>query len=160
MLSRSLGNKGRERKFSVKYSCNESCEDKAWAAVKAITYVLLKNLWLSANLSPFCYSAYKTCTHKAQLTRTAALLLMGSIIISVACVREYLEMWKVNQNEKENALLTWGVWKVGLLNPTHWLVLTVHWLGYNPNHLYNCTGITGRLSYSLKEKRGQRSNVA
>lgn len=69
--------------------------------MKAITYVLLENLWLSANLSPFCYSAYKTCTHKAKLTRTAALLLMGSIIISVACVREYSEMWKVYQREKE-----------------------------------------------------------
>lgn len=50
MLSRSLGNRGWEQKCSVKYSCNESRVDKAQAAVKAITYVLLPNLSPSANL--------------------------------------------------------------------------------------------------------------
>lgn len=88
MLSRSLGNKGWEKKCSVKYSCNES------------TKIKQEQQWKQLHM--YCYkisSCQLTChhlaavpikhTHKLKLTMIAALLLMESIIILVPCVCEY-----------------------------------------------------------------------
>lgn len=98
MLSRSWGNRGWEKKCSVKYSWNESREDKAWAAVKAITYVLLLNLLLSANLSPFPYSAY--WTHTWTQTHQDHWIAANGVNNDFSLLHvNTFKMWKINQGK-------------------------------------------------------------
>lgn len=113
MLSRSLGNRGWERTCSVKYSCIESWEDKARAAVKAITYVLLPDLLPSANLSPFPYTANWTHTQTHTQTQTQQdhyiAVNMGNVYCSF-CVQILFKLWKVNHKTIVFQLMTEMYW--------------------------------------------------
>ena len=103
MLSRSLGNRGWEKNCGAKYSCKESLEDKARAAVKAITYILLPDLLPSANLSPFPNAA----KDRVKLYRIIASLSMLSIVFLILLVCEYSLNYGKSMKKSDFVPLDW-----------------------------------------------------